>query len=895
MSAAGADTAPAPSGDASPVAGTTDPRAEHRRRLEMLSGLLLALFVGILSSTIVSNALPRIIHDLHGSQAQYTWVVSASLLAMTATTVIWGKLADLFSKKLLVQLAILIFVAGSVLCGISQNTEMLIGFRVVQGIGMGGLQALVQVVIAVIIPPRERGRYMGYLGAVMAVATVGGPLIGGVIVDTPWLGWRWTFYVGVPIAAIALVVLQKTLTVPLEKRQVKIDYLGALLIAGGVALLLVWTSMAGHQFDWISAESAYWVGGGVLALILAVVVETRAAEPVVPLKLFRDRTTVLAVIASVCVGVAMFGTTVFLSQYFQLSRGASPTKAGIMTLPMVISILIASTGSGQLISRLGRWKIFLVAGTLLLTAGLSLYATMLSADTAYWKLAIFMALVGLGVGMSMQNLVLAVQNTVSLRDLGSASSTVTFFRNLGGSIGVSVLGAVLAGRVTTEVTTGLDALGVPPGTTDAASGGVPSLAGLPAPVREVITNAYGVATEHSFLIAAPMAFLAFVAVLFIREIPLRRTIDLEPAAGSEIPATGAPDAGFADTDTATRPIPVQAMAVPDPGTNGAGTNGAGTNGAGTNGAGTNGAGTNRAGAHHRAEPPPQPAGRVFAAADGGSGPAVYGTVSRGDHAPLPQATLTLTDLAGVQVDRSASDNQGRYRLAAPDGGTFLVVCASGAYQPQASLVAVADRPVHHDIGLAGSTTLVGLVHAGAERAGVPGVAVTLIDVQGNVAATAHTDSRGHYRFDALSEGSYTLTAAGPGFQPLATTVGVGPGLLEHDIELPVRTRLVGTVCSPSARPIAEALATLVDATGTVVASATTDADGTFAIDDLPEGSYTVTATAYAPAATQVQLSAGEPGRATLTLAPPRPVGAPSTNGAPTPEHGIAVRPGGEQW
>ena len=245
-----------------------------RHVLVALSGLLMALFVAILSSTIVSNALPRILADLGGTQAQYTWVVTASLLAMTASTPIWGKLADLFSKKLLVQIAITMFIVGSMLCGLTTGTAELIGFRVIQGLGMGGLMALAQVVIAAIIPPRERGRYSGYLGAIMAVATVGGPLIGGVIVDS--IGWRWCFYVTVPIAVVALVVLQRTLTVPTVKREVHIDYLGAVLIAAGVSALLIWTSLAGHQFAWGSWTSVAWVGGGVLALVLAVVVEVHA-------------------------------------------------------------------------------------------------------------------------------------------------------------------------------------------------------------------------------------------------------------------------------------------------------------------------------------------------------------------------------------------------------------------------------------------------------------------------------------------------------------------------------------------------------------------------------------------------------------------------------------------
>ncbi|RZT84245.1 EmrB/QacA subfamily drug resistance transporter [Pseudonocardia sediminis] len=521
-----------------------------------LSGLLTALFVGVLSSTIVSNALPRILGELGGSQAQYTWVVTASLLAMTASTPIWGKLADLFSKKLLVQISILIFIVGSVLCGFSTSTSELIGYRVLQGLGMGGLTALAQVVIAAIIPPRERGRYSGYLGAIMSVAIVGGPLLGGVIVDSA-LGWRWCFFVAVPLAAISLVVLQRTLSVPTIKREVHIDYLGALLIAGGVSAVLLWTSLGGKNFPWVSWTSLAVLGAGIVALALAVLTESRVREPIIPLFLFRQRTVVLAIVAGLFVGVAMFGSTVFLSQYFQLSRGATATQAGLMTLPMIAGMLIASTVAGQLITRYGRWKRYLVLGAVSLTAGLTLTALFLSAEVPYWQLAIFMALVGIGIGMTQQNLVLAVQNTVSMRDMGSASSTVAFFRSLGGSAGVAGLGAVLAGSVAGSVNSGLAALGIPAGSTSVSGGTIPNLATLPDPVRQIVTEAYGAATAHVFAFAAPLAALALIAILFMRETPLRTTIDIEPdgpvdesAASLPLPRTGRHELVSSDAEPA---------------------------------------------------------------------------------------------------------------------------------------------------------------------------------------------------------------------------------------------------------------------------------------------------------------------------------------------------------
>ncbi|KAA2251384.1 MFS transporter [Solihabitans fulvus] len=494
----------------------------HREILEALSGLLLALLVAILSSTIVSNALPTILADLKGTQTQYTWVITATLLASTATTPIWGKLADLFNKKLLYQISIVIFVLGSALAGLAQNMGELIAARAVQGLGMGGVQALAQVIIGAMVAPRERGRYSGYMGAVMAVATVGGPIIGGLIVDSS-LGWRWCFYVCVPLAVVALVVLAKTLHLPTVCRPVKIDYFGAVLIPGGVSLLLFWVSFAGKNFAWVSWSSAVYVGGALLVFALAIFAETRASSPIVPLRLFRNRTMTLAVLGSIGVGTAMFGSSVFLGQYYQLARGYSPTHAGLMTLPMVFGLLVSSTVSGQLISRYGKWKGFLVGGSVSLVAGLGLLGT-IDHQTNLVLMGGYLVLLGVGLGLTMQNLVLSVQNGVGLADLGAASSTVTFFRSLGGTMGVSVLGAVLATQVGSKIATGIAALHLPPGAR-ASGGGTLDIKHLPAPIQAIVRAAYGDAMSELFLIAAAIALVTVVAVLFIKEVPLRTSLD----------------------------------------------------------------------------------------------------------------------------------------------------------------------------------------------------------------------------------------------------------------------------------------------------------------------------------------------------------------------------------
>ncbi len=448
--------------------------------------------------------------------------MTSTLLALTVTTPIWGKLSDLFDRKLLVQTGLVLYVGGSILAGLSQSTGWLIACRVIQGIGVGGLTALVQVILSDLVSPRERGRYAGYLGAVFGIGTVAGPLIGGVVTDS--LGWRWCFYIGVPFAIAAFVVLQRTLHLPRRRREAKIDYVGATLIAGGVSSLLIWVSLAGQQYAWVSWQSAALVALGVALCVAAVVTERRVAEPLVPLRLFKERSVVLAVIASVAVGIAMFGTTVFLSQYMQIARGKSPTESGLLTIPMVVGLFFASTIVGRLVSSTGHYKRYMLLGGVLLTAGLGLMGT-LDETTSLIDLSVFMLMLGAGLGMLMQNLVLVVQNTVRFEDIGAGSSLVAFFRSLGGAIGVSVLGALLATHARDTITSGLAAQGIKAaGTADT----VPDVRTLPEPVAHVIEHAYGTGIGEIFLLAAPLGLVALIAVALMREVPLggRSGIDI---------------------------------------------------------------------------------------------------------------------------------------------------------------------------------------------------------------------------------------------------------------------------------------------------------------------------------------------------------------------------------
>jgi EmrB/QacA subfamily drug resistance transporter len=511
---------------------TADGSMTQRQVLEALSGLLLGMFVSILAGTVVSTSLPIIISDLKGDQSAYTWVITATLLATTVSTPIWGKFADLFNRKLLIQLALATFVIGSALAGFSQDTGTLIGFRVLQGLGAGGLAALSQIIMADIISPRDRGKYAGLFGGVMALGTVGGPLLGGVVTDA--FGWRWNFFIALPVAIVAIVLLQRTLHLPPRvKRVVKIDYLGAVLIAGGVSLLMIWVTLAGSQFEWASVESIVMVAASALLLIAAVIVEFKVAEPIIPLTLFKNRTFTLATVASISVGVSMFGTSVFLSQYMQLARGATPTQSGLLTIPMMGGLLISSTLFGTVISRTGKWKSIMVSGSVLVIGGLLLLGT-LQYDTNLILVGIYMFVLGAGLGMVMQNLVLVVQNSIEVTNLGVATSAVTFFRSLGGTVGVSVLGSVLGTVVAQHIKDGI--AGLNPADQAVAiktlgSGVIPHVSSLPHTIQVVVESAYGSGVGTVFLLGVPLAVITLVMVALMPNASLgtQTAIDLTRA------------------------------------------------------------------------------------------------------------------------------------------------------------------------------------------------------------------------------------------------------------------------------------------------------------------------------------------------------------------------------
>lgn len=533
-----------PAANPHPQPPRVDDAARHREVLRALTGLLLAMFVSMIANTVVSTSMPVIIHETGGDQVSYTWVVTGTLLATAISNPVWGKLADLYDRKRLFQLSIVIFTLATAAAGFAQTPEFLIACRVAQGLGGGGLLALSQILMADIVSPRERGRYMGLFGAVMAVATVGGPLAGGVITDL-W-GWRFNFFVAVPFAVAALVIIQRNLHVPdRERRRVRIDYAGMALLAVATSLLLVWVSTGGTQFPWTSWTSAWMVGGGLLAAVLFVVVERRVSEPLLPLTLFRDRTFTMAVVASVAVGVVMFGSSVYLAQYMQLARGATPTQAGLLTIPLIAGLLVSSTLVGRLITRHGVWKPYLVGGAAVLTAGLAVAGT-LHHDTPFAFVALAMVFMGLGLGAVMQNLVLVVQNTADPREIGVATAGVTFFRTLGGTVGVSGMGAAVGNVVQTRLDEQagrirgvLESLGGEGArwAAELQSGALPAVAAMPEPLRLIFEEVYAGGIARAFLVAAPLGVVALVAVLALPDVPLgtQTAHERESAAAAAVP------------------------------------------------------------------------------------------------------------------------------------------------------------------------------------------------------------------------------------------------------------------------------------------------------------------------------------------------------------------------
>jgi EmrB/QacA subfamily drug resistance transporter len=483
--------------------------------------LMLAMILASLDQTIVSTALPTIVGDL-GGLSQLSWVVTAYILTSTVSSPLYGKIGDLYGRKWIFQAAIVIFLVGSALSGLSQNIGELIAFRAVQGLGAGGLMVGAQSIIADVVSARERGRYQGYFGAVFGLTTVAGPLIGGFFVDHA--SWRWVFYVNLPVGIVALVATAVFLKLPRHQVKHSIDYVGAALLAAGVSSLVLLTTWGGTQYAWDSPQIIGLGVAGVLLLVAFVYTETQAAEPIVPLRLFRDSVFSVAGAIGFIVGFGLFGAIIFLPQYMQIVKGVGATESGLLLLPVMAGVLVASIGSGQLITRTGRYKVFPIVGTLLTAVGLFLLSR-LTPTTSHLASTFFMLVLGLGLGLTMQVLVLAVQNSVDYRDLGTATSVSTFFRSIGGSFGVSIFGTVFNNvfRHNLAAALGPAAARFRSGTGNTSPA---SLAKLPAAIHTEFVHAYSSSLDRVFLSAVPVLLAAFVLSWFLREVPLKERAGL---------------------------------------------------------------------------------------------------------------------------------------------------------------------------------------------------------------------------------------------------------------------------------------------------------------------------------------------------------------------------------
>jgi EmrB/QacA subfamily drug resistance transporter len=499
-----------------PAAGASISLSSRQLRF-VFAGLMAGMLLAALDQTIVSTALPTIVGQL-GGLSHLSWVVTSYLLASTVSTPLYGKLGDLYGRKRLFQAAIVIFLVGSAFAGLSQNLDELIAFRAVQGIGAGGLIVGAQAIIGDVVPPRERGRYMGLIGSVFAVASVAGPLLGGFFTDH--LTWRWVFYINLPVGAVALVIVAAALRSSTQRVQHNVDYLGATVLSAAVTALVLMLTWGGTQYAW-GSPVIIGLGIGTLLLMWAfAVIEQRAVEPIVPLRLFRGSIFRVASGASAIVGFSMFGAITFLPLFLQTVHLVSPTMSGLQLLPIMGFVLVASVSSGRRISATGRYRRFPIAGTILVTIGIGLLSQ-LGVHTPYWQTAIYMAIIGAGLGLTMQVMILAVQNSIDPKDLGVGTSTVTFFRSIGGSLGVAVFGEIFANRLQAQLPAGLSKVG------SAATHLTPAQLRAMKHANPVAFDHYLNAFSHAlhivFLAAIPFAAIGIVLALLLREVPLRTT------------------------------------------------------------------------------------------------------------------------------------------------------------------------------------------------------------------------------------------------------------------------------------------------------------------------------------------------------------------------------------
>src|SRR5487761_817054 len=815
----------------------------------VFTALMLAVLLAALDQTIVATSLPTIVGSLHGV-SHMAWVTTVYLLTSTISLPIYGKLGDLFGRKGLFVFAIVVFLIGSALSGVSQNMTQLIMFRGLQGVGAGGLMIGAQAIIADIVSPRERGKYMGFFGAVFGVATVAGPLLGGFLTDHA--SWRWVFYVNIPVGAVALPIVLWALQLPRHRNKPKLDLPGMVLLSAASAAITLFATWGGSTYSWHSPVIIGLGAGFVVLVALFAVAERHAAEPLIPLRLFRSSVFNISGLIGISVGIAMFGAVSYLGFFLQMVDHVNATTSGLLMLPFVGGMLVSSITSGRLVSKTGKYKAFPIAGTAIATAGMYLLSRMSITSTRVEN-GIYMAVLGFGIGLVFQILVLVVQNSASVRDLGSATAANNYLRQIGGTVGSGIVGSLFASRLTSKLHQLL-----PPG---AAGAHVPNgqaltpqqLNSLPAPIAHIFTEAYAQALPPIFLYLVPVAGVAFVLSLFLRQQPLRTTVG----------TTGGEATGAAGTVPAVPDTPAELLATE---LNGTGLtpheesplladseNWALAPAGGIDVLAADGhepvlvsaGGVAPDGPDGLPGPAPAlPAAPVSAGPQaaylggpaegnggGPGGPPVRGRVRRADGAPIGGATVTLIDLAGHQAGRGQTGPDGSYQIPAPGKGTYPLIAMAGAHQPHAAAVQVGTAPVDLQVQLTGAST----------------------------PTARRTDEDGRYAFDEIVPGSYTLAVAAPSYQPaaLAVTVAADTDTTTADADLQAAGRLEGIALTSGGAPVADARVTLLDRDGATLASTTTGPEGRYAFENLTEGDYTVIASGYPPTASTLRI---EPGR-----------------------------------